>query len=980
MRVNLFIIILVWAQAASYAQDARTRFKNYSLEDGLSQSTVYAVLQDNMGFIWIGTRDGLNRFDNNSFLTFYPSFDSAGSLSYRSVRALVQDHSGFIWVGTDGGGVDRLDPVKQSFQNICAIIGSSDCDLETNITSLDIKGNLLYIGTRNQGLYTFDIKTHELDNTLQLVSTIWDIEISGGKVLLATSEGVVTINDDLSTEHYLEGHEIRTLKASSASRILIGSRTSGLHELDLSSGQVDIFSQELSGIEISSLEIDKDEQVWVGTDEKGVFLLSADEEVIAHLNSENKPVHNLPSESIRSIYKDLNGMIWVGTNNAGVSNYYEARYQFISYSARNTQGAVLGDIILSFNQLDSGKLLVGTEQHGLFTLDETDLYLEKSEALANSSIIAILKDHNARIWVATDREGLILIEDQNQLDQIKQIEGITNPSVLSLEQAPNGDILAGTYKGLNIIREGRVLDMDFIPDYLQEDRILAIHTINKGEFLLGTFSNGVVHFNHKESLFTRYTSGANSSHLPDKKIPERVQAIYEDSKGRTWLGTYSGLALFDATEGSFTLFTTRDGLPSDVVYGILEDQKGNLWLSTNSGISSFNADSLVFKNYSLLDGLSSKEFNGGAYFKDEKGKMYFGSINGFTVFDPEQIMDSNIGGEIVIHSMNVDGTKYNPLSKNEFMLGSGKEYIQFDFSYLNFINSDKYQLQYQLEGLSSKWIPIRSNLEVNFSGLPFGDYELRIKALNSDKEQVSLSNNVKFYIQAPLWMRWYFILAVAILLTVAITVLFKYRMYYLLKEETTRNRIARALHDDLSATLSSISFFSEAARRKRKDYDKAEEYITMIEKSAEEAKEKINDIIWAIDPEQDDSRGLLMKCKRFAGEMFESKDIAYDLDFDDELNIPSDLDTRQHLWLIFKELVNNLVRHSDANHAKVSMKKEASNLILEIEDNGIGLNKDLVHSGRGISNLRHRAGHLGAELTHSTPEKGGTKWQLMIPL
>ncbi len=978
MRLTLFSVFLfLGISTGTVAQTSEIRFNNYSIEEGLSQSTVYAILQDQLGYIWIGTRDGLNRFDQSTFLKFYPSQAGDGALSYRSIRALVSDEKGDIWIGTDGGGVDRLDPQENSFRNLCSFLNTANCPVKTNVTSLEVTDSLLYIGTRNEGAFVFNMIENSLERLSNGNSTIWDMYSIGEELWIATSSGIKLLTEE-GERSFLESDEIRAIERISGGRLLFGSRDGGIYVLKRGTYEVTLFSEALKEIEISSLTEYDEQSIWVGTDQNGVYILSSDGELIHNLHSGNQSEHRLTTTSIRTIYKDKNGMMWVGTNNGGVANYYRGRYQFKDYTQENTQGLLNARVILSFNELDSGKMLVGTEQQGLFQFDPQTNLFEAVQVFSNSSIIALLKDASGKIWVATDGEGLLVLGDQENLNARRFVNGLTNESVLSLHESPTGLILAGTYKGLNVIDGYSPVNLDYAPVYLQEDRVLAIGSISDHEFLLGTFSNGLIYYNMREQTFTRYLDQEEGD--SDAIIPERVQSIYQDSEGVYWLGTYSGLSKFDTASGTFETYTTVDGLPSDVVYGILEDEEGSLWLSTNYGISEFNAHSESFTNFSLQDGLSSMEFNGGAYFAASTGEMYFGGVDGFVSFLPSQLEDTKGRGNIIIHSLNVDGVEYNALNTRDFSLKSGQDYLEVGYSYLNFINPEKYSIEYRINGLSERWVPVKSGSSLNFSGLAPGDYALEMRALDQKNQVAARSQAINLSILPPLWRRWYVILLGIGILSIAITALFRYRMFYLLKEEETRNRIARDLHDDISATLSSISFFSEAARRKQQEPEEGNEYLGLIEKSAVEAKEKINDIIWSIDPEYDDPIGLLTKCKRFAGDMFESKGISYRLDFQEEVLIPAKPEIRKDFWLIYKELINNLVRHSGAATANVLLKKEGNVLILKVQDDGKGIREEEKIKGNGIRNLQFRAGRLKGEIVHKQPEEGGTIWELMIPV
>ncbi len=973
--VKLSIFLLVINNVTVAAQDTSYRFKNFSQKEGLSQSTVYSFIKDDLGYIWIGTKDGLNRFDAVSFLKFYPSNTDSNSISNRSIRALAKDSDGYIWVGTDGGGVDRLDPKTNQFIKLCDLSILSECVSELNVTSLQIRGNELLIGTRSRGLFSFHLVDKTFRKKIETSSTIWDIASTKDNLWLATSEGLLKVGKD-QTQNFLPADNIRAIKVLENGSLLIGSKDKGVLIMELQSNRIEVFSNELSEKEISSLEIDESKQLWIGTDNNGIFITDNLGKVIAKLKAPKTSNNtDLKNNSIRTIYKDENGLIWIGLNNAGFSNYYKYRYQFESLSTENTNRRLPGDVVLSFNELDNGNILIGLEQNGLVVHNIQKNSYNSITSLSDENVIAVLKDSKKQLWVATDGSGLKLIKDQKELNSIDTIENLTNESVLSLHEGSSGLILVGTYKGLNIIKNGVVQNRSFIPDYLQDDRVLALESLNEAEYLIGTFSNGLVYFNNISKEFRRITSDSKNS-FSKNETPERVQSIYTDTNGRIWLGTYSGLVQFDRKNEQFNTYTTADGLPNDVVYGILEDSNNTLWLSTNAGISNFDPEKETFTNYSIQDGLLSNEFNGGAYFKDSRGIFYFGGIKGFTAFIPEKIENVSLSGEIRIHSMNVDGSIINTITAEDIEIKHDQDYIQFEFSYLNFANADKYKLEFKLSGLSENWIPVKNRRSINFSGLQPGEYEFSIRALNYLNGIETVSKSIPFYIKTPFWKTWYFSVSLLIILFGAVYSLFRYRMYFLLKEERTRNKIARDLHDDLSATLSSISFFSEAA--KRNQLESSGKFLQRIDESAIEAKEKINDIIWAIDPENDDWEAFLTKCKRYAAEMFESKNIEYQINFGSSVNKITDYSLRQDLWLVFKELVTNVVRHSEATNVRVSFKKKKSVLQLLIEDDGIGLKDKDLDKGNGISNLRYRSDRMGAILKIESISPSGTRIVLSI--
>ena len=413
--MRLFILsILVLFLIDIKAQNVSFKFKNYSIEDGLSQSTVYSFLEDDLGYIWIGTRDGLNRFDNNNFVSYYPVYGDSNSLSNRSVRSLVKDREGFIWVGTDGGGVDRLNPVTNTFISLCELVVSSDCERISNITSLEISESSLLIGTRSDGLFKYDKETKNLTGEQLLGSTIWDVQSYSSEVVLATSNGVLRLNST-NQKVYLKDQEIRALEFNNESKLLIGSRNDGVYVLDINTDEISFLNEKFRGLEVSDIKLDKSSNIWVATDSEGIFLTSSSGEILFHFTPSIQREFQLQSSSIRSLYEDSNGIIWIGTNNAGFSNFHEDRFQFQGYSSQNTDQELISDVILSFNESDNGEILIGTEQNGLLTFDLSDESFNTVKAFGKESIIAIEKSGNGSLWVATDGSGLNKIEDQSEL-------------------------------------------------------------------------------------------------------------------------------------------------------------------------------------------------------------------------------------------------------------------------------------------------------------------------------------------------------------------------------------------------------------------------------------------------------------------------------------------------------------------------------------------------------------------------------------
>lgn len=993
--IGIPFFILCMNNFTSKAQNAVLDFQHIDIQDGLSQSTVYVSLQDDDGFMWFGTRDGLNKYDGYNFRVFRKEPTDFTNLN--TVRTLASDGKGDLWMGTDGNGLYRYIKEDASFEYI-EFENDKDIALNTaNILSLLFTDkSTLLIGTRNQGLHQFDVSGSKFTRIANGYGQIWDLAIDNHSesVWAGTDRGLLKISSDGSIQPYMQDKRIQVVEQHD-DQIFVGSYQQGLYRFNEDIESITKVSAVPPKLSIYSLLVVND-HLWIGSKSEGLYIYDLNTHNIDHYASDAGNT-NLKDNSIRSLFEDRTGTVWVGTNNAGLYTWSKYRSKFALYQHNpDRPNSLNNNVVLSFTEDLHQRLLVATEGGGINILDpqtERFAYLTadvmEKPSINNNHIITMMTDSNGHIWIGTDGGGLNKWNQQTgRFSYYRHDEddpkSISNNSVLTLLEDSKGNIWIGTYRGLNRLDPDREIfhrytTQEHGTEWLSDDRILALHEDSYGYIWVGTYAGGLNRIDPKTGDIKHFEYSNND----EKSISSnRVQSIYEDEKQDIWIGTYKGLNRFDRDSEEFTVFTTADGLANNVIYGVLADEEGYFWLSTNGGISRFNPETKEVLNFSEHDGLQSREFNGGAYFKSSSGELFFGGVNGFNIIDPKNIPLNKHKPPVEITSFEVNNdTLIWPMTDSESLnLNYDQNFFSIEFTALDYVVPESNLYRYKLKNFDKNWIEMDSRNVVRYTNVPPGEYTFEVQAANSDytwnRDGVSLS----IVITPPIWQRWWFQILVLISIIGFCYGLYRYRINALLRVQQARRRIASDLHDEIGATLSSISYFAQAIRQVQNEKN-VDRFVELISESTYEAKEKITDIIWSIDPDNDDWINLLSKCRRFASDLFESKDIDYELNIATDINHSLDVELRQHLWLIFKEMTVNAARHSKAQKVEITFGVEDNTLRLVVQDNGVGIKDEKNDaSGHGLKNIRQRAKKIGAELNLITGRRIGTRWVMKLKL
>jgi len=497
---------------------------------------------------------------------------------------------------------------------------------------------------------------------------------------------------------------------------------------------------------------------------------------------------------------------------------------------------------------------------------------------------------------------------------------------------------------------------------LSDDRTYTIYEDKSGTLWIGTFGGGLNKFDKRTEKFTNFRNSPDDTYSISE---DRILNIFEDSEGIIWIGTYGGgLNQFDRELNRFTRITEDEGLTSFVVYGILEDEHKNLWMSTNNGIFKYSRDENIFTQYDLSDGVQSLEFSGGAYYKTRDGEMYFGGINGINSFYPDSIKYISYIPNIVISSLKVLN---NPVKgeRKEIELSHTENFFSFEFASLDYSNPEDCRYAYMLDGFDEEWRSTDAKQRVAmYTNLPSGDYVFRVIGSNSDGIWNYEGAYIKLTVLPPFWKTWWFIMGIIMLFLLGVYFISTLRIRSLLAIEKLKTKLAADLHDSVGSGLTEISILSELVSREvNNGSGNVSQNLKSISETSRYLIDNMSDIVWVVNPLRDSLHDLIIRLKDSYNDVLTYKGILLKTTNLDKLeNIKLPMEYRQNLFLIFKEGINNSLKHSKCSQIILEANIRGDVLEMVLKDNGIGMRSDEKIMGNGLRNMEERARIIGGKL------------------
>lgn len=755
--------MLLWGIARQLAAAGEFYyFKHFTVEDGLSQNTVAAILQDKKGFLWFGTKDGLNRYDGLSFRRFKHSGNGRRGLGNNFITALYEDTEGKVWVGTDVG-IYIYDPEQDHFRHFTAT-GTDNVPVTRTVTMIrgDSRGHV-WLAVESQGLFCYDPNARRLhhysfDRFPFISSNVrcFAFDNSGSIWIGFYGGGLYYSEDRLQTLHpcfvpdekeKIYNDDIVTcILPGSHNRLYIGSVKGGVKELNLTSKKLnDLLLADEKGepLYCRNLLAPSNTELWIGT-ETGIYIYNLYTRKYIHLHSQPYDPYSLSDNAIYTLCKDRERGIWAGSYFGGV-NYYPYPYTYFEkYYPKGTKNSLHGKRVREFCMDNRGILWIGTEDGGLNRFDPQTKefsFFAPSAAFTNIHGLALVGHH---LWVGTFTKGLKVIDTRTgtivkTYRHTGTPRSLNDNSVFAVCKTTAGDIYLGTMFGL-LRYLPQTDNFEEIPE-LNGKFVYDIKEDSDGNLWLATYANGAYCYRVNEKRWKNYTHDEkNKQSLSYNK----VLSIFEDSRRRIWLTTQGGgVCLFHPATESFTCYTSDTGLPNDVVYQMVEDNDRRLWLTTNNGLVRFDPEAGVTKVYTTANGLLGDQFNYRSSFKHRDGTIYLGCIDGFIAFDPATFSDNDYLPAVAITDFYLFGKavyaneKDSPLKKSitfsdRIELRDDQNSFSLRLAALGYQTPETNELMYKLEGFDEEWQPAGESPLVTYSNLRYGRYVFRTKVSNSN--------------------------------------------------------------------------------------------------------------------------------------------------------------------------------------------------------------------------------------------------------
>lgn len=752
------------------AQDLK--FFNITTKDGLSQSTINCITQDNEEYIWVGTEDGLNRYNGQNTTVFKRDPNDSTSISDNEIERLYIDDNGVLWIATINGGLNRFDKNTQGFTHFRHDENDPNSLSDDMVTDIIRKDESTIWVSTSHGLNTVDINTGEVTSiTTESNESMFNDNI---RCLLMDAQGLLwlgTANDGVVSYDHSTGYfnrylslndsiidtiaysnRIRYLYEDSRGNLWIGKDGGGLTIFDRESHTEVIFLENgsdptsLSNNRVTSIVEDELGQLWVGT-ENGLNIFNYETQNFKVFESDDLEPASISANYIRCLYEDAAKTMWVGTYTAGINTYHGISNKFNHFKKElHSEYSLSSNLVLAFGEDPRGILWVGTFESGLSAFDREKrevTHYPRSVNKTHSKILAIHVTGDSAVWFGTWGGGInyynhVTGEFGKPLS-VDNESGISDNDVTCFIEDDKGFFWLGTYGGGVNRYDPRTGEFTA---YMKDDGLVSNFVFDllfdsEGNLWVAT-KHGLNRFNletNEIELFEKDDLGTGLSN-------NSVHVLHEDKSGNLWMGTKYGLNQINLESMDMNVIHEVDGLAGDIVYGILEDEEGYLWVSTTNGLSKFKASefdekgAMAFKNYSAMDGLQDNEFNQNAYYRSKTGELFFGGVNGYNHFYPKDITDNTHIPNIVLTSFKIYGREVpldSAIGQKTFIELSYKDnFFSFEFAALDYIASEKNMYRYMMEGLDDNWSIPSTRPFANYTNLGGGDYVFRVQGTNND--------------------------------------------------------------------------------------------------------------------------------------------------------------------------------------------------------------------------------------------------------
>lgn len=1003
-RHSVIVWLTLLAAATCFALDPHQELRHYGYqswqtESGLPQNTVHTVLQTHDGYLWLGTENGLVRFDSTRFRVW--TAETTPELGSSLINSLMEDRSGALWIGTSSGVTRYTGGNFKSFsqQNAApaSTVWSMHQDRDGNIWLLAAEGLAVYDGQRFAAIAGLP----PLDESNMMV------EAQDGSLWIGTMDGLYRGSKSMRTFQRIGPViSVQSVALDTRGRIWIGTPQG------IASCTVDGCGALQAIGNVHAMIFDAQGHAWIGTDD-GLF--SYDGNKLSHWSTRE----GLPSNRINLLMRDREGSLWVGTANgiarlvSGVLDSFLPREGFSS------------SLALTFYEDREGSLWIGTESGGIDILrDRKFMSYVAENGLSDDYVRAVYQDHAGDIWLGTNGGGLNR-QVAHGFSAMTTADGLSSNVILAIAGSPDGDFWIGTPDGLDRIR-GKAITRFTSADGLADDFVRSLYIDTDGALWIGT-RRGLSRF--KDGKFTTYTTldglGSNlvgamlQSHdgalwistlggltrydhglfhnygEKDGLTNRAATALYEDSKGTLWVGTNGG-GLERWHDGRFQSVAVKvKALPLNI-YSILEDASGDFWLGSSIGIARVSREALdhaldgdtahtEIAVYGSADGMKSSEASGGGHpaaWRMQDGSLWFATLKGVARVDPAHLAVNRVPPLVNIEQVSIDD---RPQKVSDVVtITPGQHRLAFEYAALSFVAPQKVRFQYRLEGFDHDWVEAAGQRTAYYTNLPPGRYVFEVRAWNNDGieslQPMSLTIHQQPYFYQTKW--FYLLLLLSICLLGYVVYLWTLRRRLRLAQASfegvlkERNRIAREIHDTLAQGLVAVSVQLQlVGRLMESKSDAVRQHLDQAQSLVRDGIEDARRAIWELRSQGSENSDLPSRLIQMAERVIGTRPI------ESQMHVrgiyrPLPANVEAELLRITQEAVTNAVRHAEPAHIEIQMQFTEKKTILIVEDDGHGFPEDIPSSRDGhfgIAGMRERAQQIGGKLAIDVRPGHGTR-------
>jgi signal transduction histidine kinase/ligand-binding sensor domain-containing protein len=1001
------------------------RFTRVSTTDGLSQSRVSQIIQDDRGFIWFGTQYGLDRYDGYEFKVFVHEPGRVNSLAGAYIYSLYKDRSGMLWIGCNRT-LDRFDPRTETFTHYqietdeLANLGSTVVHISQD------RSGLLWLATAT-GLHRLDPTTgtivhyrHSADNPggLSTNDITWSGEDRNGDFWVGTADGLDKF--DRATGKVLlhilipDPMQVAFFEDRFGQFWIYHEFGTGLAMYDRASNTLTkycFYRQEPSSdadTGVKGMIEDRNGNLWLGS--PGMGLLQFDRDNRRFIRYRNHPgdSHSIAEDKVIALFGDREGNIWTGLHSVGPNHFSpdKSAFEVFKHEA-DDPNSLSADFVNAILEDSRGSLWLANDD-GVNRLDRKTGKLTGIAVGIGTKpmILDITEDRSGILWFGTFGRGLYSYDPHSGRSKSYR-HNSADPTSLSSDivyrtfEDHAGNLWVGTGDGLDQLDRNKQSFQVYQPELNGglKQIYVRIAEDEKGTLWLGTSQSGLHRFDPVTHRFTVYKSDPSD---PNTLRDDGVGAIYIASSHLIWIGTENGLNRLDPATGKFAGYDTRNGLSGNAIDCILEDDHGYLWMNTNKGLSKFNPMSGTFANYSDVDGLPGTDLTGwAACFKSRRGELFFAGFAGAVGFIPDKVEKALYGPQVVLTDLELSGVPAaigagGPLSHSiaytdRIVLTHEMNIFSLTFAGLRYFSPESNRYRYKLEGLDSNWYEVNSNKRrATYTTLPAGAYTFRVQAATANGDWNEPGTLLQIVMLPAWWATWWFRAIYVALFVFAIWLGYVARVRQLSRQLTMRmkervnerTRIARDLHDTLLQGLVSASLQLEVADRQIGADATAKPVVQrvsqLLRQLIDESRHRVRGLRLRRSQEENLERALT----QISNDLAAPRKVKYQVIVEGTPRSLRPL-VREEIYRIGGEALANAFRHSGASAVETVLEYGRDHFRLLVRDDGQGIDREVLKAGReghfGLSGLRERAEKIGARLKVRTAAGAGTEIDLLVP-